>query len=160
MQKRFLLVAANIFILLLAGCGYKLINPSQKTVYVEPFSNFTIQPEIDLYLVKNLKKTLAQSVGFMVVSNKKDADIIIRGMIHKFIRNPEFIAGSDNLIMASYRIKVIVEIEKENQTRQKEIEQTYFLELSEKLNTQQLLEIISNRISQDIYLKLIEENEK
>ncbi|MCM8758321.1 MAG: LPS assembly lipoprotein LptE [Candidatus Omnitrophica bacterium] len=160
MQKRFLLVAANIFILLLAGCGYKLINPSQKSVYVEPFSNFTIQPEIDLYLVKNLKKTLAQSVGFMVVSNKKDADIIIRGMIHKFIRNPEFIAESDNLIMASYRIKVIVEIEKENQTRQKEIEQTYFLELSEKLNTQQLLEIISNRISQDIYLKLIEENEK
>lgn len=156
MQKRYLLVAANIFILLLAGCGYKLINPSQKSVYVEPFSNFTIQPEIDLYLVKNLKKTLAQSVGFMVVSNKKDADIIIRGMIHKFIRNPEFIAESDNLIMASYRIKVIVEIEKENQTRQKEIEQTYFLELSEKLNTQQLLEIISNRISQDIYLKLFE----
>ncbi|MCX7706107.1 MAG: LPS assembly lipoprotein LptE [bacterium] len=161
MQKNVLLITTNLFtIFFIAGCGYHMIKPDEKTVYIEPFSNHTLQPEIDLYLLKNLKKTLAQSPGFITVSRRNEADIFVRGKIQEFTRNPEFISESDSIVMASYKVKVSVEITKNGTTQKKDIVQVYFMELSEKLKTDLLLDDITKKISQDIFFHLINSDEK
>lgn len=137
-----------------------MINTGQKTVYIEPFSNLTLQPEIDIYLLKNLKKTFLQSPGFTLVSNKTEAHIIIHGRIQQFSRNPEFVSESDQIVMASYKVKIALQIERNGNTMQKEIDQIYFLELSDKLKTDLLLDNITKKISQDIYFNCIETDEK
>ncbi len=159
-KKSLLLIAIEIMAVLLAGCGYQLINPEQKTVYVGYFSNHTLQPGIDLFLVRNLKKTLAEAPGFMVVSKTKDAHLIINGKIQQFVRTPEFIAESDQIIMASYRVSVLVEIDRDGKTVGQKLDQTYVLELSRGLRTDQLLDILSKKIAQDIYFRLIKADER
>lgn len=158
MQRNLLICISIIF--LFTGCSYQLINPEQTTVYVEIFSNHTLQPEIDLYLLKNLKKTITRSPGFILASSKSSADIIISGIIEEFSRNPEFISKSDQIIMASYRVKILLNIEKNHQIMKRNIDQIYSLELATEFKKDYLLDQLSNKISQDIYFQLLQLNEK
>ncbi|HOC03298.1 MAG TPA: hypothetical protein PKK91_07455, partial [bacterium] len=70
------------------------------------FSNHTFQPQIEVYLQKNLKKTIAESPVFSLVNSRQDADIVISGVINDFKRNPEFISDADQVMMASYNVKI------------------------------------------------------
>lgn len=160
MPKKFLLIFSKILLVFFAGCGFHLISPKQKTVYVEYFSNLSLQPQIEQYLQKNLKKTIAESPGLMIVSKKQDADLVIKGRIQAFSRNPEFISDSDQIIMASYKVVLDVEIEKDGKIDKHRFDQTYFMELSTKLKTDILLDTITKKVSQDIYLYLIQQDEK
>ncbi len=162
MQRKSLLpLAIEILgIFLAAGCGFHLINPGQKTVYVEYFHNLTLQPAIEQFLMKNLKKELVESPGFMPVSRKKDADIIIRGRIERFSRNPEFVSGSDQILMASYSAAVVFEIEKDGMIKNYRIDRTYFLQLATSLKTDELLDMLCKKISKDIYFELVQSDER
>ncbi|HOK80386.1 MAG TPA: hypothetical protein PK303_06285 [bacterium] len=146
--------------LLFSGCGFHLINPAQNRVYVEVFSNRSLQPGIEIFMVKNLKKTLAELPGFTPVSKKNSADIILEGTIQQFSRDPEFIAESDQIVMASYKIKILLEIIKNGKTTEKTFQQTYVVNLTRQLKTDELLDNISKKVSKDIYFQLINLDEK
>ncbi|MCM8824805.1 MAG: hypothetical protein NC937_01430 [Candidatus Omnitrophica bacterium] len=156
MQKNALLISIEILALIMAGCGYHLINPEQKTVYVEPFSNHTLQPKMEQFLLKNIRKTLAQAPGFMLVSKKSDASVVISGKIIKFSRNPEFIDRSDQIVMASYTVGVLLDIEKDGATLRQKIEQTYFMELQSHFRLDQILDAVSKKVARDVYFWLIQ----
>ncbi|MCM8764276.1 MAG: hypothetical protein NC830_02775 [Candidatus Omnitrophica bacterium] len=160
MRKNALLIAIEIVVLILAGCGYQLINPEQKTVYVELFSNYTLQPKMEQFLLKNIRKTLAEAPGFMLVSKKSDANIVINGKISKFSRNPEFIDGSDQIVMASYTVGILLEIGKDGETLRQKLEQTYFMELQSHFRLDQILDAVSKKVALDIYFRLIQLYEK
>lgn len=154
MRKYCLLIFIEA-LFLFSGCSYKLINPSEKTVYVDYFSNHSLQPQLEIWLLKNLKKTIVESPVFSLVNDKENADIVINGIINDCTRSPEFISESGQIIMASYKAKVSLVIERNGRISQKSIEQVYFLELSKKFKMDYLLNMLSKKISQDIYYQLI-----
>lgn len=154
MRKYCLLIFFEI-LFLFSGCSYKIINPSEKTVYVDCFSNHSLQPQIEIWLLKNLKKTIVESPVFSLVNDKEKADIVISGVIDDFTRSPEFISESGQIIMASYKAKVSLVISQNGIISQKPIEQVYFLELSKRFKMDYLLDMISKKISQDIHYQLI-----
>ncbi|MGB9642405.1 MAG: hypothetical protein ACP5JO_02730 [Candidatus Ratteibacteria bacterium] len=157
MPKNLLLV---LEVLLFTGCGFHLINPAQSRVYIEVFSNRTLQPGIEIFMVKNLKKILAESPGFTPVSKKYSADMTLGGTIQQFSREPEFIAESDQIVMASYKIKILLEIIKDGKIIEKTFQQTYVVNLTRQLKTDELLDDISKKVSKDIYLQLIHLHEE
>ncbi len=154
MRKCYLLIFIEI-LLFLSGCSYKLISPSEKTVYVDYFSNHSLQPQIEIWLQKNLKKTIAESPVFSLVNDRENADIVICGVINDFSRNPEFISESSQVIMASYKVRISLNIEKNGRILQKRLEQIYSLELTTKFRMDHLLDMLSKKLSQDIYCQLI-----
>ena len=154
MRKNCLLLLIEV-LLIFSGCSYRFVNPSEKSVYVDFFSNHTFQPQIEVYLQKNLKKTIAESPVFSLVNNRQNADIVISGVINDFKRNPEFISDSDQVMMASYSVKITLTITKNGEVAHRNLEQLYSLELATNFKMDYLLDMLSKKISQDIYYQLV-----
>ena len=144
---------------LFSGCMYKFVNPSQKTIYVDYFANHTLQPQIETWILKNLKKTIVEGPAFLLVGDKEKADIVITGVIDDFTRNAEFISDSDQIMMACYKVKISFDINRNGKISQKNLEQVYSLELATVFKKDMLLDMLSKKIAQDIYYQIISNEE-
>lgn len=84
-------VCAGVVLLLALGCaGYRVGPPSglparEKTVYVTPFSNRTLEPRLGEAVTQALRKRLSQEGTFKLVT-RGSADIVVSGTLTQYSR--------------------------------------------------------------------------
>lgn len=124
-KKSSLIAVICALILSLSGCGYttrSLIDPDLKTIYIEPFVN-----EIDIFSEESedtdfrtyypfLERDITNSVidrfifdGNLRVVKKENADLILKGKLLKYQRDPVRYAENDEDV-EEYRISLITEL--------------------------------------------------
>ena len=148
----------SIFLLLLSGCGYQILNlASEKKVYISVFENLTLQPQMEIYIIKNLREKIMSYPLFNLVEDKKDADIIIEGKIEKFWREPLFFSSEDtrDIVMGRMWIEIEVKIEKGENVWSEKIKENIGVPLVEEYEEEKVLEKLGEEIARKIFFILV-----
>jgi len=124
MRRRLAGLVAIVGLTALAGCGYtthSLISEQNKTIYVEPLkNNINITSESDANRKYRLNYPQIETDITRYISDKfftdgtfkpvqeKDADLVLRGSVQEFRKDPLRYDDNDNV--TEYRINLIVNI--------------------------------------------------
>ncbi len=158
LPRRNCLLVSIFFLLLLSGCGYQILNlASEKKVYISVFENLTLQPQMEIYIIKNLREKIMSYPLFNLVEDKKDADIIIEGKIEKFWREPLFFSSEDtrDIVMGRMWIEIEVKIEKGENVWSEKIKENIGVPLVEEYEEEKVLEKLGEEIARKIFFILV-----
>ncbi|MBN2190138.1 MAG: LptE family protein [Candidatus Aureabacteria bacterium] len=103
-----LIIACCISLSLLSGCGYKagsLILDDYRTIAIPVFRNETYQEDIESYLTDAVIDQF-QRDGSLIVSDKKDADLLLKGRITGWRRTGERFAGDEYREVVEYQMEI------------------------------------------------------
>jgi hypothetical protein len=99
MKKLYRLVFIKISIIcfvsaLLFACGYSFaprgesIDSSIRNVYVKPFENKTVQPEVENYVRTAFVNQFIRNSRFQIVNSSESADSVVYGKILNYVTSP------------------------------------------------------------------------
>lgn len=103
-----LIIACCISLSLLSGCGYKagsLMLDNYSTIAIPVFRNETYQEDIESYLTDAVIDQF-QRDGSLIVSDKKDADLLLKGRITGWRRTGERFAGDEYREVVEYQLEI------------------------------------------------------
>lgn len=101
--------------LLLPGCaGYKLgptngVEAGQKTVQITPFLNHTLEPRLGDAVTTALRLRV-QRDGTYRLATHGDADIVVTGVLTRYVRHELNFQPGDVLTVQDYRVNVTAQI--------------------------------------------------
>lgn len=78
----------------LFSCGYTIFDKptyfkeTWQTIYIAPFKNYTQEPELGEWLAYELRHKFAQGKVLLPVYREEDADLILKGEIHRVYIEP------------------------------------------------------------------------
>jgi hypothetical protein len=159
--KRLILLISLIPIF--SGCGYKFIAATGKKIFLRPIVNSTLQPNIDIYLNKELRQTLIEYPEFSPVNQEKAAEYLMHIEIKKWERLPLFFSkeGGDEITIAKFQIEVEVAVSKKGgKFTPVTIKDTLSVPLAREYKEEDILQKTSKKLSDKIYIYLLEKNEK
>ena len=152
------------FTFILTGCGYHLVNfQSRPSVFIEVFRNESLQPRLETYLIDCLRESVMEHPGFILSSNRSEADISIEGNISEFSRTPLFFSSGDpeEIIIGKFLVRIEFEIKKDGRCLSKDImEKSFSLNLSRSYNEEKMLKGISEQVARDLFFMLIRKREE
>ncbi|MDD5644566.1 MAG: LptE family protein [bacterium] len=99
-----------ISVILLPGCGYKVgsvILDDYKTISIPVFRNETYQEDIETYLTNSVIGEF-QKDGSLIVSDKKNADLLLKGRVISWRRTGERFEGDEYREVVEYQVEIIV----------------------------------------------------
>jgi Lipopolysaccharide-assembly len=105
---------AALALLALAGCaGYRLgpvngLAAGAKSIQVLPFSNQTMEPRLTDAVTSELRKELQRDGTFRLAS--RDGDIVVNGVLIRYVRGELAFAPSDTLTVQDYRVSVTAQV--------------------------------------------------
>jgi outer membrane lipopolysaccharide assembly protein LptE/RlpB len=106
--------ACLALLLVVSGCGYGLVgrgnflDPSIKTIEVPSFVNRTTRVELEQQVTQEVAEELVSRGRLRLVTDSKEAHVILRGSIDSFGINPvAFVAGR----ATRYQISITAKIE-------------------------------------------------
>lgn len=151
-------------LILTSGCGYHLVNPTSRTkVYIGYLVNDTFQPQLDIYLLNELKEKILNYPGFELVSDLSRADWQITGRIIKFEREPLFFSteNSDKIILARFNIGINLKITNSEYTSEEQtIEENIAVALTPTYQEEEMLKKISQEVADKIFFRFLRIYEK
>jgi len=152
--------SASLFLLLefvlLSGCMYHLVRPNSNSVFVEVFSNKSVQPGIETALYANLKKTFAEKQGFTLAENAASANIVLSGTITDFTRNTGFFTGNEEPAEGNFTVKLSLSVYDGKKTDVLPLSENYRMNLVSNPGVDFLLDQIAKKLSLDIYFFLLQ----
>jgi len=104
-----------MWMLLACGCGGYRLGPSnglqarERSVHVEPFINETIQPRLEDDFTHAVRLTL-QREGTYRLGSQSDSDIIVKGVIKKYLRLGLSYNPSDLVQVEDYNLVAVTHI--------------------------------------------------
>jgi hypothetical protein len=114
-SRKILFGCASLFLFaVVMSCGYAFapqgenIDPSIRTVYVEPFSNKTAQAELENDLRTAFIDQILQNTRFKIVSDPHQADALLSGAVLQF--NTAALSYRKTLLAAEERATVTLEV--------------------------------------------------
>lgn len=126
LHRFFLLATCYSLLATLLGCGYttrSFVNPNIKTIYIEPFANkINITSELSenrkyktyfpLLEVKITRAVVDRFVfdGNLRIGKPDTADIILKGELLDYAKDPLRYSSSDNSTVEEYRLSLTVNI--------------------------------------------------
>lgn len=134
-----------IFCAVLAGCGYSLaprgenIDSLIRNVYVKPFENKTIQPDVENYVRTAFVNQFIRNSRFQIVNSPESADAVIYGKILNYVTSPLSRLVSD--LAAEERVTMTMEVFFEDKINGKVI-----------WKTNNMTDSVDYRLTQDINL--------
>jgi len=158
--RKYLLYSLIIFF---TGCGYKFIHQREKRIYIEPISNYTFQPQMEIYLNESLRDTITSYPGFSLVNSKKAADYSLKIKLLKLEREPLFFSRekANEIVNARFNINFDVFLKKEGEVISHRIfSETLSFPLTRTFEEEKVLQKLCQKIALKIYFWLVEENEK
>ncbi|MCK9555838.1 LPS assembly lipoprotein LptE [bacterium] len=105
-----LIFACCMTVILLSGCGYKtgsLILDDYRTIAIPVFRNETYQEDIESYLTNSVIEEF-QRDGSLMVSGKKNADLLLKGRVTGWKRTGERFAGDEYREVVEYQLEITV----------------------------------------------------
>jgi len=153
MRRLFPLLALEI--LLFSGCFYHIVNPSEQKVYVDVFSNLSLQPGVETRLCSNMRKTFSSNPGFILAGKPSEAQIVITGSIVDFPRAADFYSKDEKVLMGGYTVKIEAQFRTGAKIVSKRFEETFHQELTTKFDADSLLDSVTDRLSRGIYFYLL-----
>ena len=148
----------NFYLLLLislSGCFYTLVKPGNQKVYVDVFTNQSLQPQIETAIYTELKKTFAEKPGFTLVWKPAESDISLSGKIIEFSRKPDFFSKDDEILMAAYHAKMEITVTRAGTSEKHVFEDNFHLPLTQSLTVDFLLREISIKLADQVYFFLL-----
>lgn len=123
MMKKMFAAAVVVLIISFAGCGYttrSALPPQFKTVYVEPFKNsmdYTsatgdrsiYYPLLEVKVREAVIDRFLFDGNLRIASDPKDADLILKGELVDYLRNP--LRYTDNDDVQEYRVQIVTKLE-------------------------------------------------
>ena len=109
------LFAGFAAVLLAAGCaGYKLgptngLAAGEKKIQITPFLNHTMEPRLGDAVTTALRHSI-QSDGTYRLATYGDADIVVTGVLTKYVRHELNFEAHDVLTVQDYRVSVTARI--------------------------------------------------
>ena len=98
-----------------SGCaGYKLgpvngLTAREKSVQVNPFDNQTLEPRLTDAVTMQLRKQL-QRDGTYQLATREDGDIVVSGLINRYIRQEVSFSSGDVLTVRDYRLELTAQV--------------------------------------------------
>ncbi len=83
----------------LGGCGYGLVGRTSslpediENVYVEPLGNRTTRSQVDVLLTQAIGDEFVKRRRFNLVSERRSADAVLRGIVTGFVERPVTFGG-------------------------------------------------------------------
>ena len=99
----------------LTGCaGYKLgpsngLSAGTKSIQITPFVNQTLEPRLSEAVTYAMRKHLQQD-GTFRLNTHGEGDIIVTGVITRFVRSPLSFQPADIVTVRDYRLEMTVQI--------------------------------------------------
>jgi len=108
-----LIPACTALVLFAGGCGYTLgptngLTAGEKKVQITPFLNNTFEPRLGDAVTTALRRKI-QEDGTYRLATHGDADIIVTGVLKKYVRHELSFRPRDVLTVQDYRVSVIAE---------------------------------------------------
>jgi len=108
-----LIPACTALVLFVGGCGYTLgptngLTAGEKKVQITPFLNNTFEPRLGDAVTTALRRKI-QEDGTYRLATHGDADIIVTGVLKKYVRHELSFRPRDVLTVQDYRVSVIAE---------------------------------------------------
>jgi hypothetical protein len=100
---------------LTAGCaGYRLgpsngLAAGEKSVQIRPFSNLTLEPRLTDEVAVELRREL-QRDGTFRLGSQDDGDIVVSGVITRYVRNEMSLSPADTLTIRDYRLSLTAKV--------------------------------------------------
>lgn len=111
-------------VFLIAGCGYttrSMISDEYKTIYITPFTNKiditnqldtaskykVYKPLLDTDITREVNNKFVKD-GNLKIASKESADLILKGEVVEFVRDP--LRYTDNNDVEEYRLRILVNI--------------------------------------------------
>ena len=164
LNKKSLIVLLIANFLFLSGCGYHFIKyNTEKKVFISPFENYSLQPQIEIYTISKLYEMILNYPGFIPVKNKENADIIIKGKIKKVKRPPIFFSteNANEIVMAKFSVEVETEIYKGKKIVSKNlIKEILPVELLNGFKEEEMLERLGTQIARRLFFILVKKYEE
>ncbi len=162
------LLFLGLIILFICACGYKLTQKRLKKpvkIYVEYFKNNTREPRVEDFLTEAVKNEIILHEDTILVSDKNNADLIIKGNITSL--NYQGISFSSYDRTLEYRVWVSVKVKlldkngdilkttsfsenKESKTGISELQDSTDVGIQENLRKLVIIKV-SKKIAEDIY---------
>ena len=106
-------LACLALVLFAAGCGYTLgptngLTAGEKKVQITPFLNNTFQPRLGDAVTTALRRKIQEDGTYRLASHD-DADIIVTGVLKKYVRHELSFEPHDVLTVQDYRVSVVAE---------------------------------------------------
>jgi hypothetical protein len=101
--------------LVLSGCaGYKLgpssnLAAGEKSVQITPFSNQTLEPRLGDAVTGALRKEL-QRDGTYRLATREAGDIVVNGVITRYLRQEQTLVPEDIVTVRDYRIALTAQV--------------------------------------------------
>jgi hypothetical protein len=100
-------------VLFSSGCGYSLgptngLTSGEKKVQITPFLNHTFEPRLGDAVTTALRRKI-QEDGTYRLASRGDADIIVTGVLTKYVRHELTFRPRDVLTVQDYRVSVVAE---------------------------------------------------
>ncbi len=110
----FLLTSTTLLLTLTSGCGYRTAGgmelPSDsRTIAVPVFYNNTFEPILEQSMTSAVKQEFNTNSRLAVVSNPRDADLILKGTILSYGLTPLSFDRSRSVVM-EYRVHIKVRV--------------------------------------------------
>jgi hypothetical protein len=106
-------------LLLVGGCaGYKLgptngLSAGDKSIQITPFLNHTLEPRLGDAVTTAVRKNI-QRDGTYHLATHHDADIVVTGVLTKYVRHELSFEPHDVLTVRDYRLSVTAQITARN----------------------------------------------
>jgi hypothetical protein len=129
----------------LFGCGYSLaprgenIDSLIRNVYVKPFENKTVQPEVENYVRTAFVNQFIRNSRFQIVNSAESADAVVYGKILNYVTSP--LSRLVNDLAAEERVTMTMEVFFEDNINGKVI-----------WKTNNMTDSVDYRLTQDINL--------
>ncbi|MFA5645963.1 MAG: LPS assembly lipoprotein LptE [Candidatus Ratteibacteria bacterium] len=144
-------------LLSLAGCaGYSIVSDSKSTVYVHPFLNKTLEPQLDLFLTRQLKKIILERPGISLAQDETHADIVIKGTIVECVRGVDFFSKDEEVEMARYTVSIAYAFHSGENKTSDTLTGVWHASLVTGFNRYSLLSNLADSLANSIYMRLIE----
>lgn len=159
-----------IAVLLLAGCGYHLqgrssnLPPDVQTLYIEMFSNRTMEPLLENYITDRVVDRFARTGTMRLVESPGLADAVLSGTIIRYSTMP--ISYDRRDVITEYRSIMAIAGTLQQRSDERvlwkgtvEWSEEYPASLDKSVqedNETAAIEVISERLSQELYFRIME----
>jgi len=163
-KKSVLILLLISIVLLLSGCGYHLIKYNmEKKVFISPFENYSLQPQVEVYTLGKLYEIMLSYPGFAPVKNKENADIVLKGKIKRIERPPVFFSTekTNEIVMARFSVEIEIAIYKGKKLVSKDlIKESIAVELLNDFKEEEMLEKLGTQIAKKVFFLLVKKHEQ
>jgi len=150
------LTSALSLALFTAGCAtYRIVPNTGLALYVEPFQNHSLEPQIEVFLTAHLKNTIAERPGFTLARNTKTADATLRGTILDCHREVDFFSQDEEVEMAAYRVKIAYTLAVEGKEHTGILEGVWHVSLASGFDRKKFLDNLADSLAASLYLRLV-----